>query len=571
MRLFQALFLSAGFGSNRSMRRGIAALGVVALMAPVAVAGEGDGGVGNGELAKAMEVSKLKLEAKAAATTGDFPKAAEILNQAALTAGDRSTADRIDGIRKSLTPAGGGANPTELMNLITLLVEPDSWQRGGGEIPDPQFYSYVNPAGVYMGLGAVTGSLARTLENSQLMTVAELARTANANQDIRATSSLRLVSLPRLESHVQSLLAEGKSIPEDVASLAGLHEIHFLFVFPETHDVVIGGPASDWKIDEHGRTVSVVNNRPTLHFDDLVTLSRTFADGGSGFFMCSIDPKPEQVKAVREYVQNNQLSSANARKFADKLEGVLGMQNVTIQGIPQDSRVAQVIVDADYQMKLVGIGERKGAPGMKSYFELAGRDERRGSSMDALRWWMTVGYESIQMSADQESFEFTGREVQCQAENQIIGQDGSRSGTGKADGANAQFAELFTEHLPELAAQDVVFADLQNVFDLGLATALIHSMNLDDKAGWQSEVLLTESFYVPEKVEVPRELMTAASSRVYRTGEIVVQVAGGVRVDLRDVVQDGDSFEVSPEVVRNAVRANPIGQHGRWWWDAAAR
>ncbi len=571
MRLFHSLFCSAGFGSNRSVRRAVAAFGAAALLAPFAYAGDGDDAVSKGELAKAMEVSKLKLEAKAAATNGDFAKAADILGQAALTAGDRNTADRINGIRESLTPAGGGANPTELMNLITLLVEPDSWQRGGGEIPDPQFYSYVNPAGVYMGLGAVTGSLARTLENSQLLTVAQMARTANTNHDVRATSALRLVSLPRLEAHVKSLLAEGKSIPEDVASLAGLNEVHFLFVFPETNDVVIGGPASDWKIDDQGRTISVVNNRPTLHFDDLVTLSRTFSNGGPGFFMCSIDPKPEQVKAVREYVQSNQLSSGNARKFADKLEDVLGMQNVTVQGIPQDSRVAQVIVDADYQMKLVGIGERKGAPGMKSYFELVGRDERRGSSMDALRWWMTVGYESIQMSADQQAFEFTGREVQCQSENQLVNENGGRTSTGKADGANAEFAKLFTEHLPALAAQDVVFADLQNVFDLGLATALIHSMNLDDKAGWQSEVLVTGGDYTPEKVEVPKELMTAANSRVYRTGEIVVQVAGGVRVDLRDVVQNPDAFEVSPEVVRDAANANPIGQNGRWWWDAAAR
>lgn len=570
MRLFHSLFISADLRSVRSLRRTVgAALGAVALMAPMSFAD--DGAVNGGELAKAMEVSRLKLEAKAAASTGDFSKAADILGQAALKAGNRDVSERADDLRGKLEAGGGGANPTELMNLITLLIEPDSWQRGGGEIPDPQFYSYVNPAGVYMGLGAVTGSLARTLENSQLMTVAEIARTANTNRDVRESSSLRLVSLPRLEAHVKSLLAEGKAIPEDVASLAGLNEIHFLFVFPETHDVVIGGPASDWKIDENGRSVSVVNNRPTLQFDDLVTLSRTFSGSGTGFFMCSIDPKPEQVKAVRDYVQKNQLTSSNARKFTDKLEDVLGLQNVTVQGIPQDSRVAQVIVDADYQMKLVGIGERKGAPGMKSYFELAGRDDRRGSSMDALRWWMTAGYESIMVSPDQQAFEFTGREVQCQSENQIVGNDGSRKGTGKADGANAEFAKLFTEHLPALAAQDVVFADLQNVFDLGLATALIHAMNLDEKAGWQSEVLAINGAYTPNKVEVPGELMTAANSRVYRTGEIVVQVAGGVRVDLRGVVQNPENFDVKPEVAQDAAKANPIGQNGQWWWDAAAR
>jgi hypothetical protein len=42
--------------------------------------------------------------------------------------------------------------------------------------------------------------------------------------------------------------------------------------------------------------------------------------------------------------------------------------------------VASVIVDADYQMKLIGIGRRDGAAGMKSYFELAGRAERNGAA-----------------------------------------------------------------------------------------------------------------------------------------------------------------------------------------------
>ena len=150
-------------------------------------------------------------------------------------------------------------------------------------------------------------------------------------------------------------------------------------------------------------------------------------------------------------------------------------------------------------------------------------------------------------------------------------QAGKRKGTGKADGANAEFAKLFTEHLPALAAQDVVFADLQNVFDLGLATALIHAMSLEEKAGWQSEVLAVNGAYAPDKVEVPNELMTAANSRVYRTGEIVVQVAGGVKVDLRGVVKNPENFDVKPEVAQDAAKANPIGQNGQWWWDAAAR
>ncbi|MGV2341917.1 MAG UNVERIFIED_CONTAM: hypothetical protein LVR18_50785 [Planctomycetaceae bacterium] len=91
---------------------------------------------------------------------------------------------------------------------------------------------------------------------------------------------------------------------------------------------------------------------------------------------------------------------------------------------------------------------------------------------------MTVGYDAIQMSPDQSAFEFTGRSVRCLSENQFVDNDGTRKSTGKVDGANAEFARLFTENLPALAEQDPVFADLQNIFDLALATTLISTMDL---------------------------------------------------------------------------------------------
>jgi hypothetical protein len=65
--------------------------------------------------------------------------------------------------------------------------------------------------------------------------------------------------------------------------------------------------------------------------------------------------------------------------------------------------------------------------------------------------------------------------------------------------------------------------------------------------------------------------MTAAASRVYKGGTIIVQVAGGVRVDVRDIVSNPQTFQVATEVASSARDANPIGQSGNWWWDAAAR
>jgi len=381
--------------------------------------------------------------------------------------------------------------------------------------------------------------------------------------------------LTRLQQHVAGLIAEGKEIPEDALMLAGLTEVKYLFVFPETNDVVIGGPAGEWKSDEDGQVVGVSRNRPVLRLDDLVTLSRTFSRDGAGYFMCSIDPKREQVIAVKDLVAGRQgpIERRELKKWTQSLEDTLGLQNVIIQGIPTDSRVAERIVEADYRMKEFGIGQRHGPSGIKSYFDLLTRKDRQsGSSMDALRWWLTVAYDAIRVSPDGNAYELTGRSVQCLSENQLLKNDGQRESSGGADRANAEFARLFTENLSALAKEDLVFADLQNIFDLSVVSALIHARGLLDQGGLQADAFAAAGDYVPATADVPEELMTAANFRIYRDGAVVIQVAGGVQGDVRSIVRDPNNFSQSDEVALIGEKANPIGQPvGQWWWDAAAR
>ncbi|MFM7056390.1 MAG: DUF1598 domain-containing protein [Planctomycetota bacterium] len=553
----------------RFVAAGLAAAVSVSAVGSQASAGDNANASGPA-LPAPLHASKLRVEARLAAEDGDFLKAVTKLEQAAQLSGDRVTARKAADSRKSIEAAGGSmADFSSLMNLIMTQTSPPALWVANGEEDGGSMTPYMQ--GVFLGVPAMTGLFIAAQDNSRLQAAFELARTANTNRDVHMTSGLRLVSLPRLEQHLVKLQAAGQPVPEDVATLAGLTAVEYLFVFPGSGDVVIGGPAGDWKRESDGRTVNATNGRPTLRLDDLITLSRTFSPGGRGFLMCTIDPKADQVKAVREFASRTQLTAGNVRRFTQQVEEMLGLQSVTVLGVPNDSRVASVIVDADYQMKLIGIGRRDGAPGMKSYFELAGRAERNGAAMDALRWWMTVGYDAIQMSPDQSAFEFTGRSIRCLSENQLVETDGTRRSTGKVDGANAEFARLFTENLPALAEQDAVFADLQNIFDLALATTMISTMELQHRADWKPEVFRADSTFPTASVDVPKELMTAASSRVWKGGSIIVQVAGGVRVDVRDVVANPDSFEVSADVVNSARNASPVGQSGSWWWDAAAR
>ncbi|MFN9037733.1 MAG: hypothetical protein ACK5YO_15635, partial [Planctomyces sp.] len=254
-----------------------------------------------------LQSSKLRLEARLAAEQGDFLQAAVALEQAALVVGDRETAQKAGAGRQQLEAQGGAM--ADFQSLMTLIMEqtapPAQWIMRGDETGTMTPYMQ----GVFVGAPALAGAMAMTFDNSRLSTAAELARTANSNSDVLETSALRLVSLPRLEAEIARLQKTGQPIPADAAALAGLTEVQFLFVFPDSGDVVIGGPAGAWAQDEKGRTVSTASGRPTLQLDDLVTLSRTFADNGRGFFMCTIDPKPQQVQAVQQYASRLQLSA----------------------------------------------------------------------------------------------------------------------------------------------------------------------------------------------------------------------------------------------------------------------
>ncbi len=44
---------------------------------------------------------------------------------------------------------------------------------------------------------------------------------------------------------------------------------------------------------------------------------------------------------------------ANVAQIAEGLKESLGLQNVTVQGVPSSTRFAQILVEADYRMKLI--------------------------------------------------------------------------------------------------------------------------------------------------------------------------------------------------------------------------
>lgn len=468
--------------------------------------------------------------------------------------------------------AGGGANFTELIDLIEQ-------ETSGPWINNQGFGGNVTPysTGVRVDPNGQLHLLTREERTSRLKALGLQARQADLNEDMARPSALRLVSLTRLEREVARRIAAGQPVVETMRHLAGLSRVEYVFVYPEQNEIVIGGPAEGWRYDEEGVAVGASSGRPTLQLDDLVTVLRIFDPSGEKFFQCSIVPRQAHMQRVHDFVSQSQargpLAPGGVGPFARRIEQLMGEQDVEFTGVPVNSRVAQVILEADYRMKLIGIGKLDGGPRIKSFFDLlTGADAKNPPPTNAMRWWLSMKYDAVRHSAGRDVFSIEGSSVLCQSEDEFVTARGERVHTGQSHPTNREFAANFTQHYAELAERDPVFADLQNIFDLSLVAALVHQEKLAEKARWNLGCFAPEGEYQLATYPVPKTVPTVVNHRIYNGRDIVVQAAGGVRGDLIAVVNDRDVRSAAPQLGAIAPQAKaPELPAGRWWWDAAGR
>ena len=504
-----------------------------------------------------QQIAKIQIEA------GELQASRATLRQMPV---DRTrvqlTAKRVQ--KRSLN--GTGADFDSLIELIeTQTGALDSWesQGGFGTITEFETGVRVDPTGLLV-------RLTKTEDKNRLKELGLQSRKANLNSDMAQVSNLRMVSLTRLEQAVAQRIAQGLPVVDSMKNLAGIYQIQHVFVYPETGEIVIAGPASGWEFNNRGMAVSSNNGVPTLQLDDLVTVLRTFSPEGEGIFGCSINPRQEGMRELKAFVEKSQnngpISSRSVRGWARQLQRKLGLQDVQIYGVPATSRVARVLVEADYRMKLIGIGKLDGGSEIPDYFELMTAAQVSDvSSLDALRWWMSVECDSVLKSDDANAFEIRGTSVLCQSENQFINNQGERIQTGTSEATNRKFASNFTEHYQQLAKQDIIFADMQNIFDLAMVAALINKERLAENVNWDLGSFAMNAEYHPSMYEAPLTVDSVVNHKVFNGKNIVVQVAGGVRVDANSLLAKMKSAPRLEGVAKTAKAPNL--QAGRWWWD----
>ena len=265
------------------------------------------------------------------------------------------------------------------------------------------------------------------------------------------------------------------------------------------------------------------------------------------------------------------LKPENRSAWLEQLRPQLGQQDIEVSGLDPRTRAAHVMVEADYRMKLVGMGLEEGVPGVQSY--LASLKVPAGQAPPALgvlRWWFTVNYDAVLAAADHQAFALRGQGVKVLSENERLTAEGKRIHPGTSDDLTRQFAQSFTEHFEELAAKYPIYGELRNLFDLALVGAVIRQDDLAGRVGWHMPCFGDAGVYQVALAPAPKKVDTVMNYRVINRKYVVAGISGGVAVDVAPLaapaaVQTDARNGLKSD--RTAARpATPPGEG--WWWDA---
>lgn len=481
---------------------------------------------------------------------------------------DRTRLNTLDTLRTQ--PARGGAAQADfdsLIELITSTIAPQTWDAVGGAGAIDGF-----DGGVYVDSAGVMHRMKFAAASPRLLAARARSPQTGQHHTPRRDARLRKVSLNRLERELQLLWVQGKSPTDAMRNLAGLQRIQFVFVYPDTGDVVIAGPASDWVPDQEGRQVGIKSGQPVLQLDDFVVLLRN-AYEENGRFGCSITPTQAGLARVQEFLTESSQTAIRPSQrdtWLDNFRATLGQQDIVVYGVDAKTRVGKVLVEADYRMKLVGMGLEEGTLGVTSYLDSV-KPGPDGSlpDMNVLRWWFTLNYKAIQASKTRDAYALQGQGVKVLSENEMLTERGERKHTGKSSVLNLQFAESFTKHFPALAAKYPIYAELRNVFDMALVAALIRAEAIPDRTNWHPTHFLNQQRYRPAVGVAPTRVESIVNYRVIDRKHFIAGVSGGVTVDTsqlvaRTAIAENDYGLLTTE--RRAGQQQDLPPDG-WWWD----
>jgi hypothetical protein len=458
--------------------------------------------------------------------------------------------------RDDVVKCGGRFVSLALVTALVVALASTAGAQTGGNTNNNGFFNQavggiaINPDGV--------------LKNAQVDDLGKLSKMRGESMeqlpgDLSAQVPLRKLSLHRLEVALEDCAKQKKPLPDTIRYLAGLQRIQYVFVYPEQKDIVLVGPAEGWHVDGKGNVVGLTTGRPVMMLDDLLVALRTAKEAAQGGITCSIDPTAEGRERVSRTPASRPGSLEQAQAVGDMLASALGMQRITIHGVPGTSHFARVLVAADYRMKRFSM-ELDPSPvrGLPSYLGML----KGGRISTSPRFWLEPKYDALLRDANGLAYCLNGSAVKAMSEDDYFAANGAVQHSGKANPIAQKWADIMTEKYPQLALADPVFGQLQNCMDLAVVGALIVKERLPEKAGASLPTLLDVSATPIEQWNAPKETPSLASVAKHGRSWIIT-ASGGVAINSWGIA---DKVQPSADVDPVRAKATPAA-NANWWWN----
>jgi hypothetical protein len=383
---------------------------------------------------------------------------------------------------------------------------------------------------------------------------------------VTAYSKLRKISLNRLE---EAIMQKQGVLTEEMRYLAGLQRLLYVFYYPDSKDIVIAGPAEGWVTDVSSRVVGMNNGQPVVQLQDLVVGLRSYPPQGKSVHVigCSIDPTPEGLAAMQEFLRSVGSSLRPGISTAYIINGLrtsLGMHNISVDGVSPRTHFAQVMIEADYRMKLIGIGLERPPVRLVSYVDRASAGEISRNALQ--RWFFTPDYQCVRVSEDHLAMELVGDGVKLVGENELVSNAGQRQVTG-FNKASQAFVNGFTKAYPELAKRSAIYAELRNLIDIAIAAAYIQQQDYYGKAGWNMEFFGDEKAYPVETYDVPRTVESTVNA-IVKGNRLLTPIGGGVEIKPTKALEADQLLTDEKGKLAKLHEEIKIDlPKGQWWWD----
>ena len=271
---------------------------------------------------------------------------------------------------------------------------------------------------------------------------------------------------------------------------------------------------------------------------------------------------------MREFMVAAQprMTPADAPAYAEGMRAALGGQVVSVTGISPKTHMAQVLVEADYRMKLIGIGLEQAPVRIRTFIGEASPNEVGRNAMQ--RWYFVPNYEAVRLSEDNLAMQLVGAGVKLVSEDEHITAQGGRVQTKRINRASQIFTKSFTQKYMELSRLSPVYGQLRNIVDMAIVAAFLQHYDLYETLRWDPKLFADEARVTLETYTVPKQVESAVNV-VWKGNTLMTPIGGGVSIDAGQAFQ---SMNVQSDEVGAVSQVHgevqlPIDDQLRWWWD----